>query len=114
MNWLEPIVGGFSQGGRADTRTLIDPGISGWEVPAMFEHDGALIVRLFNASGDATPQELGIGFEARKIELVELDGRVIQKLEAKPDEDGKRTVLLSIPRFGIRTLRFSGVLANGK
>lgn len=109
MNWLEPVVGGFARGGRVGARTLIDPGTSGWEVPAMFEHDGALWVRLFNASGDATPQQLGIGFDARKIELVELDGRVVRETKATIAESGKRTITLSMPRFGIRTLRLSGL-----
>ena len=39
-------------------------------------------MRLFNASGDDTPRDLGIGFDAGKIELVELDGRVINELKA--------------------------------
>ena len=43
----------------------------------MFERDGALYVRLFNAGGDAAPQHLAIGFESKKIELVELNGRII-------------------------------------
>jgi alpha-mannosidase len=111
MNWLEPVVASSPRGGRVGARTLIDPGNSGWEVPAMFERDGALLVRLFNASGDATPQPLGIGFDARKIELVELDGRLIQELKPEAGEDGKRTVSLGIPRFGIRTLRFTGLMA---
>jgi len=113
MNWLEPVVGGFSRGGQVGARTLIDPGTSGWEVPAMFEQDGSLLVRLFNASGDAMPQQLGIGFEARNIELVELDGRVVRELKAELGKGGKRTVTLSMPRFGIRTLRFSGLATPG-
>ena len=72
----------------------------------MFERDAALHVRLFNASGDDTPGDLDVGFEAGKIELVELDGRVIEDLKAVVDDQGRRTIHLSVPRFGIRTLRF--------
>jgi hypothetical protein len=42
----------------------------------MYERGGALYVRLFNASSGDTARDLGIGFEAGKIEVVELDGRV--------------------------------------
>ena len=75
----------------------------------MFERDDALHVRLFNAGGDDTPGDLDIGFEAGKIELVELDGRVIEDLKAVVDDRGRRTIRLSVPRFGIRTLRFREV-----
>jgi alpha-mannosidase len=107
-SWQEPVLGALSGGGRA-RQSLIDPGSSGWEIPAMFERDGALLVRLFNASGDDTPRQLGIDFEAAKIELVELDGRVIEKLNPKIAANGNRSVQLQIPRFGIRTLRFSEI-----
>jgi hypothetical protein len=66
-------------------------------------------VRLFNASGDDSLRDLGIGIKAGEIELVELDGRVIETLEPITDEAGQQTVRLQIPRFGIRTLRFSNV-----
>jgi hypothetical protein len=71
--------------------------------------NGALFVRLFNSRGDDTPQELGIDFEAAKIELVELDGRVVEDLTPTIDHAEHCTLRLQIPRFGIRTLRFSGI-----
>jgi alpha-mannosidase len=113
-SWCEPVVGAFARGGQVAARTLIDPGTSGWEVPAMFQRDGAVYVRLFNASGDDTPEELGIGFEAGQIELVELDGRIIEQLTPKVGYGGKRTISLSIPRFGIRTLRFRTLRTSRK
>lgn len=112
--WQEPVIGAFSRGGPAAARSLVDPGESGWQVPAMFERDGALFVRLFNADGDDTPRELSLGFEAEKIELVELDGRVIEELKPKVVEAERRTIRLSIPRFGIRTLRFSKLAPPSK
>jgi hypothetical protein len=70
-------------------------------------------VRLFNAGGDDTTRDLGIGFEAGKIELVELDGRAIEERKLTVDEQGRRAIRLSIPRFGIRTLRCSRVKPPG-
>ena len=108
-SWQEPPLGVVSRGGGRPKRSLIDRGQSGWAAPAMFERDGALFVRLFNASGDDTLRDLGIGFDAGKIELVELDGRVIEKLQPVLKAAGRRSIRLRIPRFGIRTLRFSDV-----
>ena len=79
----------------------------------MFERDGALYVRLFNASGEGTPGDLGVGFAAAKVDLVELDGRAITELKPVVEASGRRTIRLDIPRFGIRTLRFSGVEFEG-
>ena len=78
----------------------------------MFERDGALFVRIFNGSGNETPQDLEIGFKARKIELVELDGRIIEELKPSMNEN-KQTIRLGMPRFGIRTLRFTGLAPPG-
>jgi alpha-mannosidase len=108
-NWLEPAVAVLSRGGPVAVRSLVDPGGSGWEIPAMFERDGSLYVRLFNASGGASPRELTLGFQAQKAELVELDNRVVAELAPKPAPGGKRAITLAIPRFGLRTLRFTGL-----
>ena len=64
---------------------------------------------IFNASGGDTAHDLGIGFEAGRIEVVELDGRVTEELKPAVTDAGRQTVRLRIPRFGLRTLRFSGV-----
>jgi alpha-mannosidase len=111
-SWQQPALGAFANGGQIAERTLIHPP-SGWEIPAMFERDGALLVRLFNACGNDTAQQLAFGFKAGNIELVELDGRIVEKLEPTVGEGGTHTVGLSIPRFGIRTLRFTNFRAPG-
>ncbi len=110
-SWQQPVIGAFANGGQIADRMLLSPP-SGWEVPAMFERDGALLVRLFNTSGNETAQEVAFGFEAGKIELVELDGRIVEELQPKVGERGTRTVRLSMPRFGIRTLRFGHLRAR--
>ena len=92
-------------------RSLIEPRRSEWVVPAVFERDVALHVRLFNAGGYDAPGDIDVGFEAGKIELVELDSRIIEDLKAVGDGKGRRTIRLRIPRLGIRTLRFREVKA---
>jgi alpha-mannosidase len=106
--WQQPVIGTLANGEPTGFRSFIDPGNSGWEIPASFERDGALFVRVFNVTGSETAHDLGIGFEAQKIELVELNGRVIEELKPFVNEN-KRTIRLKMPRFGIRTLRFTGV-----
>ncbi len=110
--WQEPPLGAPSRGGPPPKRSLVDPGSSGWAVPAVYERDGKLFVRLFNATGDDAARDLGIGFEAGKVEVVELDGRVVEELIPAGTTAGERTVRLRIPRFGIRTLRFSEVKSS--
>jgi len=106
--WQQPVMGALASGGVADSQSLIDPGKSGWEVPATFERDGSVFVRLFNASGTGDAHELSLGFEAGKVEIVELDGRVVEEL--KPKKVGsKRSVRLAIPPHGIRTLRCTDI-----
>jgi len=108
-SWQERVIGALSRGAKPAMHSLIDPGTAGWAIPAMFERDGALMVRVFNAAGDSSPQQLKIGFEAETIELVELDDRLIEELDQQIDANGGRWLRLQIPRFGIRTLRFTGI-----
>ena len=107
--WQEPPLAISSRGGPPEVWSLLDPGMTGWAVTAMFERDGKLFGRLFNATGEDVAGDLGLGFDAGKVELVELDGRIIQELKIAVNETGGRTVRLQIPRFGVRTLRLSDV-----
>lgn len=108
-SWKQPPIGVLARGGRSDSRAIVDAGDCGWQIPAMFERDDALIVRLFNSHGDDLPHEVKFGFEAETIELVELDGRVLEKLKTTRNDTGHTAIQLQIPRFGIRTVRISGI-----
>jgi alpha-mannosidase len=66
--------------------------------------DGQLLVRLFNAEGDATPRRIKLDERVRRVELVELDGRVVRELPIDRAAGGG-TVSIAMPRFGVRTLR---------
>jgi alpha-mannosidase len=71
----------------------------------MFLDHSALGVRLFNAEGDESEQSVTFGFVPSQVSLVELDGRHIASLGITPGKPGEATVKLSMPRFGVRTLR---------
>jgi hypothetical protein len=47
------------------------------------------------------------------VDLVELDGRLVRRLDVKPASRERYEVKLSLPRFGIRTLRCELAAAAG-
>lgn len=77
-----------------------------YELSAMYYEGNQMFVRFFNAhSGDG---EYDVAFEGTglTVDKVELDGRVIDSLPVREKGD-KSIVRLSIPHFGICTLRIT-------
>lgn len=66
-------------------------------------HD--LIVRLFHAEGRDDVQRISPGFSFRDAVLVELDGR-----EARRVGHSGGDIVITAPRFGIRTIKFENVI----
>lgn len=73
----------------------------------MFTEGNSLLVRLFNATAEETPHQVRFDFIPGKIELVDLNGQVTTRLAPTKAKDGWSDVHFGIPRFGIRTLRFT-------
>jgi len=92
--WNEPLV--VTQGDSATAHSFLRPEAIGWEITSMRMDGKDLLVRLFNAAGDSRPGRLQMGFKADEIWVEELDGRKIKTLNGS----------LSIPRYGVRTIRF--------
>lgn len=103
--WQEPPIGAQGRGGPTASRSFIEPSSPAWQIPAMFEREESIFVRLFNAGNDSTPGRLKLGFNAGTVELVELDGRVIRRLNPGTN----RTIELSMPSLGFQTLRLSQI-----
>ena len=102
--WNEPLLAEVINTIPTDTvKSLIAPVVgSGWEVSSITFEGKDLLVRIFNAEGDGTAKRLYFGLKTDKIELIELNGNVQKVITCL-----KKGILdLSIPRFGIRTLRF--------
>jgi alpha-mannosidase len=112
--WMEPLAAQAMPGPAAagdERRSLVTLSGEGYHISSMFVRDGALYLRLFNAEGGPSPHRVTLHSRAASVDLVELDGRLIRPLDRLPAGGGETSVEISMPRFGIRTLRFSGLAA---
>jgi hypothetical protein len=94
--------------GQAMSKSLVKTA-AGTYVPTLVMDGEDVLLRLFNAEGDAKEQTVELGFVPSGASLVELDGRVISPVSIVPDAQQRScAVKLPIPRFGVRTLKLSG------
>jgi alpha-mannosidase len=113
VRWNEPLVvmGSDQRAGAARVHSFLRPVTKGWEITSMRMEGRDLLVRVFNAAGDGRTGTLQMGFKADEVWVEELDGRKVRRLEvvSGPANASIRTnaaIKLSMPRFGVRTLRF--------
>ena len=78
----------------------------GWVLSSVTEEDDMVYVRIFNAEGDANKGTLHLGFDVDKVEEIQLNDEVIKALDVKSTAKTK-TVEITIPQFGFKTLRLS-------
>jgi len=104
--WNAPLLARMSDGTRMGERSLLQPGQPGIEISSLTFEGDDLLVRLFNAEAADGDQRLYLGFATDRAAEVALNGQEIQTLAIRKDSTGRRYVELSIPRFGIRTIRF--------
>ncbi|MCC7176081.1 MAG: hypothetical protein IT159_12875 [Bryobacterales bacterium] len=108
QQWNEPLLAQIMNGspaGAPETRSIVSVSGKGVEIPTLLLEGGRLLVRLFNAEGDGAERTVSFGVRPARVELVELDGRVIRRLDVRRAAGGRYEVALALPRFGIRTLR---------
>lgn len=82
-----------------------------WQVPAMVMDGKDLLIRLYNAAGDNKEQALYFNGKAGQAILEQLNGEVLETLQLR-QVAGKTVMRLSMPRFGIRTIRLKNVTVN--
>ena len=107
--WSEPLLARVMTGSPLRQRRsnfLVQTAV-GTYVPTLLRDGDDLLVRLFNAEGDAGEQTVSLGFVPKTAKIMELDGRDISPLTITPDGRTGSSVKLSIPRFGVRTLRLA-------
>jgi alpha-mannosidase len=114
--WNEPLLAQIVDGppgNAAHTRSLVSVSGRGVEIPTLLFEGRNLLVRLFNGEGDAEERTISLDVRPRRVDVVELDGRAVRQLEVRPGSGGRYEVKLSLPRFGIRTLRCEMAAATG-
>ncbi len=112
--WNEPLVTRVMNSGSpagATRKSLVSVSGSGYEISALYKDGKDLLVRFFNAEGDAAPRHITFDGHADIIEAVGLDGSKIAELP-QLKQDGKNTVSLSLARLGVQTIRLSNFSAS--
>lgn len=91
--------------------SLIETSPKAYQYPSILIDGEDLLIRIFNAEGDAKPQKITLNGKAKSAALVELNGTHKEELPLNIESD--KTVLnISMPRFGIRTIRLKDFIAN--
>lgn len=86
------------------TRSFLSLSKPGWEVSSMQMDGRDVTLRIFNASGDDASGDVIVDGVLADAGLEELNGRSIRTL-AIDRKGGKSRISLSMPRFGIRTIK---------
>jgi alpha-mannosidase len=106
--WNEPLLTQIMDGQPpkgSETRSLVSVSGGGVEVPTLLVEGNHMFIRLFNSEGSASRRLVSMRSKPVQVDLVELDGRIIEKLQAERASDGRYEITIALPRFGIRTLR---------
>jgi alpha-mannosidase len=109
--WREPLLSQLGMGdadgerGRRSFLQIDEPSI---QAPALYVQGSDVLVRLYNAAPHATECTVTLGATPTRVELVELDGRLINVVHTAPQPDGRCLVRLTLRPFGLQTLRLSG------
>lgn len=90
-------------------KSLVDVTKTGWQITSLTYDNNDLLIRFYNSEGSDQQQEILFNCKADKVELVDLNNNVQQQLQADLSSN-KIKIKLSIPMFGIRTIR----LVNAK
>ncbi len=89
----------------ASTISLIDTGSPVLQLSAMQMADGALYLRFFHASTASAKHHIRLGFRPRRLELVNLSGEHLHKLEGSASGANGLAFHLDLPPFGLATVR---------
>jgi len=99
----EPLLGTLSRYTN-QSKSLLSVQDDAYELSSITNQGNDLYIRFFNAQSDASIKSITFNMKADRVELVELNNEVKETLNIS-QIDGKMKVDLSMPRFGIRTIR---------
>ena len=102
----EPLVATLDGDATLTSGSLFRIENNAYELVSMVYKGNDLYIRLFNAQSDASPKTITFQGQDVKASLVELDNRLVEDLTVT-EKKGASSMRLSIPRYGIRTLKVS-------
>ena len=102
LAWNEPLMCSLHSGETPERRSLVDLNGSGYEISAAYVSDERLVLRLFNATGDASVRKVRLGFPLAKVLETDLQGNAVDLKMVTPTEGGFE-MEVAMPRFGIKT-----------
>ena len=98
----EPLLSSLHEEAAMNSASLMELSDNGYELVAAYPVEEGIVVRLYNAAADEKPQQLMLGFEAHKVEQIDLNGETTDQIEVK-SRKGKSSFNVQMPRFGFRT-----------
>ncbi len=111
--WSEPLTAFVtSSNEKTPGRSLLTIDKPGYEIGSMTYDGDDLLVRVFNAEGDAEPRVITFNGQIKLAELVELNGALRNQLTLETGQNGSTKIKLAMPRFGIRTVKIEGLKAS--
>lgn len=109
-NWNEPLTAVVSAEGRNSSGGSLIRVPAGYEISAVNFEGNDLMVRLFNTGVANIKSKVIFACRADKLVLTELDGRQASSLTLNKEKSGGLSTMITMPKFGIRTIR----LVNAK
>ena len=103
--WNEPLTAACIRAEESESESFIELRGNGCSLSAAYMENGQAVLRLFNAAGEEKTCDIRLNMPIRRAEVVELDGRHICTLPLRKAGKDASAVRVSLPGFGIRTLR---------
>lgn len=100
--WNEPLLGSYHSSAELESKSFVDLRNTGYQISAAGLQDRKIMLRLFNAEGDNAQRKITLNMPLSRIEEVDLNGNCLEQKKIKT-RAGKTEMIVSMPRFGIKT-----------
>ncbi len=100
--WNEPLISSYYSSVELNNKSWINIEHTGYEISAAHILGDDILLRLFNAEGDDSPEKISFNFPIFQVEELNLNGKIINKQAIKTTASGTE-MQVSMPRFGLKT-----------
>ncbi len=112
-SWNEPLIGRLIDSeAQRETKSLLEVSDKNLEVSSLVMQGNDLFVRFFNVSAENKKQVVYWNCSAEKMEIVDLNGKLISAITPEKDKDNRLKTSLNMPQFGLQTIKLTHVKAN--